>query len=312
MTTTSLRPPRADTAETGARTPGTTRRRRAGANRPHGGRSGLAVNAILAVGLLYTLFPLLFLILAACKSNSAVLSGDLFSLRQLDLAGNLRTLFHADGGIYLRWYVNSILYAGFGALSTGLICTAAGYAFAKLPFRGKEKFYALVLVGVLVPGMATTLPLYLLAAKVHLVNTLWSVLVPYMVSPFGVFLGRIFATSYIPDEVLEASRIDGASHLRAFRSIALPILKPGFATVALFQFSAIWNSFYLPYVMLNDERLYPVSLGLYIWNFQVQTESPQYASMVLTGSALAILPVIAVFICLQRYWRSGLTAGSLK
>jgi multiple sugar transport system permease protein len=111
---------------------------------------------------------------------------------------------------------------------------------------------------------------------------------------------------------MEAARIDGASDLKVFRAIGLPLLKPGVATIMLFQFAGIWNSFYLPYVMLNNEKLFPVSLGLYIWNYEGTTENPAIIAQVLTGSALAILPIIVIFICLQRYWRSGLTAGAVK
>jgi multiple sugar transport system permease protein len=276
------------------------------------GMSKTIVNMFLAIGMLYALLPLLWLVLAASKSNAGVLSGDLFSFRELDLPANLSTLAHTEGGIYFRWYANSIGYSVFGAGTTGLICVAAGYAFEKYRFRGKEKLYGLVLLGVLIPGMATTLPLYLIASKVHLVNTLWSVLLPYMVSPFGVLLGRIYAAAYVSDEVIEAARVDGAGELKIFRSIALPVLWPGFATIALFQFSGVWNSFYLPYLMLNNEKLYPVNLGLYMWNLTANVEDPQYTAMVLTGSVLAILPVIAVFIGLQRFWRSGINAGSIK
>ncbi|HEX4790325.1 MAG TPA: carbohydrate ABC transporter permease [Actinospica sp.] len=281
---------------------------------PAGARRGsrTMVNVALVAGLVYTVAPLLFVILAACKTASGTLSGDLFSFRELDPVANLKALAHQDGGVYFRWYLNSLFYAGVGAVGTGLICAGAGYAFDKFSFRGKEKLYGLVLVGVLVPGMATVLPLYLIASKIHLVNTVWAVLIPGFVSPFGVFLARIFSESYVPDEVMEAARIDGASDLRVFRSIGLPLLKPGIATVMLFQFSAIWQGFYLPYVMLNDQKLYPVSLGLYIWNYEGTTENPALVAQVLTGSALAILPIIAIFAGLQRYWRSGMTAGAVK
>ena len=296
------------------RTPGTRKPAPDGARPRAGSRftSKAAVNVLLVVGLCYTVAPLLFVVLAASKTASGALSGDLFSFRELDPVGNFKALIHEDGGIYFRWYLNSILYAGVGAIVTGVICSAAGYAFDKYSFRGKERLYGLVLLGVLVPGTLTTLPLYLIASKIHLVNTIWAVLIPSVVSPFGVFLARVFSQSYVPTEVMEAARIDGAGDLKVFRSIGLPLLKPGLATIVLFQFSAIWNSFYLPYVMLNNEKLFPVSLGLYIWNYQADTESPTFIAQVLTGSALAILPIIVIFIALQRYWRSGLNAGAVK
>lgn len=274
--------------------------------------SKTVVNGMLVLGLLYTLLPMVFLVLAVCKTPAGILSGDIFSLHDLDPWSNIRALVHQDGGIYFRWYLNSILYAGVGAVVTGLVCAATGYAFDKYDFRGKEKLYGLVLVGVLIPGTATALPLYLIATKVHLVNTIWAVLIPSVVFPFGVFLARVFSQAYIPGELVEAARIDGAGDLRAFWKIGLPLLKPGLATIMLFQFAAIWQSFYLPYIMLSNEKYYPVSLGLYIWNFEGDTQSPAYAALVLTGSAFVILPIIVAFISLQRYWRAGLTSGALK
>lgn len=274
--------------------------------------SKASVNAVLVFGVLYTMLPMAFVVLASLKTPAGLISGNVFSLQDLGPGSNFSGLIHTDGGIFFRWYLNSIFYAGVGALVTGFVCVATGYAFDKYDFRGKEKLYALVLLGVLVPGTATTLPLYLLADKVHLDNTIWAVLIPGFVSPFGVFLARVFSQSYVPGEILEAARIDGAGDLRVFRSIGLPLLGPGFATIALFQFSAIWNGFYLPYVMLNNEKLFPVSLGLYIWSSETTTDTPSMMGQVMTGSALTIIPIIALFICLQRYWRSGLTAGALK
>jgi multiple sugar transport system permease protein len=240
------------------------------------------------------------------------MSGDVFSLRHLDPAGDVSAVFRTDHGIYLRWYLNSILYAGFGSAISALISLAAGYAFDKYRFRGSEKLFGLVLLGVLVPGTATALPLYLLASKIHLVNTVWAVFIPYLVNPFGVYLGRVFSAGYVPHEVMEAARLDGAGELKIFRSIALPMLKPGFTTIMLFQFSAIWNGFYLAYLMLDDSHLFPVSLGLYMWNFQAGTQDSSYLTPTITGSALAIVPVVVLFISLQRFWRSGLTAGAVK
>jgi multiple sugar transport system permease protein len=283
----------------------------AGPGRPRSMSKGV-VNAVLVIGVLYTLFPLVWMLLATTKNASGLLGGGVFNLDHFDLAGNLRSLATMDHGIYFRWYLNSILYAGVGSVVCSLICVAAGYAFDKYHFVGKEKLFGLVLVGVLVPGAATTLPLYLLASQAHLVNTVWAVLIPSLVNPFGVYLGRVFSSGYVPNEVLEAARIDGAGELRIFRTIGLSMLKPGFITILLFQFSAIWNSFYLPYVMLNDSKLFPVSLGLYLWNSQVASEDPLLITKVITGSVLAIIPVVILFLCLQRYWRSGLTAGAVK
>ncbi|MDX3376764.1 carbohydrate ABC transporter permease [Streptomyces sp. ME02-6991-2A] len=273
--------------------------------------SKTAVNGVLLIAALYTLFPLIWLLTAATKDAGNLLGGDVFSFEGFDLAHNLSELTAYQDGIYFRWYGNSLLYAGIGALGCSLVSVAAGYAFDKYRFRGKEKLFALVLLGVLLPSTALSLPLYLLAVETGTVNTYWAVLIPALVNPFGVYLSRIFSAGYIPDEVLEAARIDGAGELRTFWSVGLRMVMPGFVTVFLFQFTAIWNNFFLPLVMLSDKDLYPLSLGLYNWHSNANAD-PAFYPMVVTGSLLAVTPLIVAFVVLQRHWKAGLTAGSLK
>ncbi|MET8882441.1 carbohydrate ABC transporter permease [Streptomyces rubiginosohelvolus] len=270
-----------------------------------------AVNVVLLIASVYTLFPLIWLVSAATKDAGNLLGGDVFSLQGFDLAHNLSELTAYQDGIYFRWYGNSLLYAGAGALGCSLVSVAAGYAFDKYRFRGKEKLFALVLLGVLLPSTALSLPLYLLAVETGTVNTYWAVLIPALVNPFGVYLSRIFSAGYIPDEVLEAARIDGAGELRTFWSVGLRMVMPGFVTVFLFQFTAIWNNFFLPLVMLSDKDLYPLSLGLYNWHSNANAD-PSFYPMVVTGSLLAVTPLIIAFVTLQRHWKAGLTAGSVK
>ncbi|MCX5204773.1 carbohydrate ABC transporter permease [Streptomyces sp. NBC_00237] len=273
--------------------------------------SRTAVNGALVLATLYMLFPLVWLLTAATKDAGGLLAGNAFSFEGFDLGQNLSALASHGDGIYVRWYANSLLYAGVGAVLSSLVSVAAGYAFDKYAFRGKEKLFSTVLLGVLVPTTALALPLYLLASKIGLVNTYWAVLLPVLVHPFGVYLSRVFSAGYIPNEALEAARIDGAGELRIFVSIGLPMVMPGFVTVFLFQFTAIWNNFFLPLVMLSDQKLFPLSLGLYAWNSNAHAE-PTYLPMVVTGSLLAVVPLIVAFVSLQRHWKAGLTAGSVK
>ncbi|WUS98726.1 carbohydrate ABC transporter permease [Streptomyces sp. NBC_00708] len=273
--------------------------------------SKAAVNGALLLAVLYMLFPLIWLVTAATKDTGSLLSGDTFSFEGFDLSKNLSDIASYGDGVYFRWYGNSLLYAGAGAVVCSLICVAAGYAFDKYEFRGKEKLFGLVLLGVLVPTTALALPMYLLASKIGIVNTYWSVLIPVLVNPFGVYLARVFSAGYIPAEALEAARIDGAGELRTFFSIGLPMMMPGFVTVFLFQFTAIWNNFFLPLVMLSDRKLFPLSLGLYSWNTNTHSE-PGFYPLVVTGSLLAVIPLIVAFVSLQRHWKAGLTAGSVK
>lgn len=269
------------------------------------------VNAVVGVAALYTLLPVLWLVLAASKNRDALFSSNFFSLSDFSFVQNLRDLFAMDGGLYGRWYTNSLLYAVLGAAISALISVACGYAFDKYRFRHKEKAFGLVLAAVMVPQTVLALPLYLMASATGVVDTFWAVFIPVLFNPFGVYLGRIFSQGYVPDEVLEAARMDGAGELTTYVRVSLRMLGPGLVTVFLFQLTAIWNNFFLPMVMLSDEKLYPVSLGLYTWNSSA-TVSPEYYPVVIIGSLLAVLPLILAFILLQRFWKSGLTAGSVK
>ncbi|WP_030665401.1 carbohydrate ABC transporter permease [Streptomyces cellulosae] len=269
------------------------------------------VNAVVLISVLYTLLPVLWLVLAASKGPDALFGSDLLSLKDFSFGQNLRDLFAMDDGQYGRWYLNSLLYAVLGAGVGALVSVAAGYAFDKYRFLHKEKLFGLVLAAVMVPQTVLALPLYLLASKTGLVNTFWAVFIPVLFNPFGVYLGRIFSQGYVPDEVLEAARMDGAGELVAYFRVALRMLGPGLVTVFLFQLTTIWNNFFLPMVMLSDQDLYPVSLGLYQWNSSASV-SPEYYPVVIMGSLLAVLPLILAFILLQRFWRGGLTAGAVK
>ncbi|MET9424019.1 carbohydrate ABC transporter permease [Streptomyces sp. NPDC006540] len=273
--------------------------------------SRTVVNTLLALVALYTLMPLSWLLVNATKDNGDLFGRPGFRLAEFNLFSNLADLFAYQDGIFGRWLANSMLYSVAGALASTLISLLAGYAFDKYTFRGKEKLYGLVLLGILVPHTVISLPMYLMASEIGLVNTYWAVLVPGLVNPFGVYLARVFAESYVPGETLEAARIDGAGELRTFRSVALPMLSPAFMTIFLLSFTGSWNNFFLPLVMLNDSALYPVGLGLFNWNATLAQE-PQFYAFVITGSLLSIVPLAAAFVALQRYWRSGLTAGAVK
>lgn len=269
------------------------------------------VNVVVALAVLYTLLPVLWLVLAAAKDRDALFGSDLLSLRDFSLLQNLTDLLAMDDGIYRQWYVNSLLYAVVGAALGALISTACGYAFDKYHFRHKEKLFGLVLAAVMVPQTVLALPLYLLASETGTVNTFWAVFIPVLFNPFGVYLARVLSAGYVPNEVLEAARVDGAGEVATYLRVAFRMLTPGLVTVFLFQLTMIWNNFFLPMVMLSDQELYPLSLGLYTWNSSA-TVSPEYYPVVITGSLLAVAPLIVAFLVLQRFWRSGLTAGAVK
>jgi len=186
-----------------------------------------------------------------------------------------------------------------------------GYALAKYRFPGREALFNVVLSGVLVPATALALPLFLIFSSVSATNTFWSVFVPSLVNPLGVYLARVYAAGSVPDELIEAARIDGSGEVRTFFSVATRLMFPGLVTIFLFHFVAVWNNFLLPLIMLGDERLFPVTLGLYTWNTQVN-QLPELRGLVIVGSLLSITPLVIAFLFLQRFWRTGLAAGALR
>jgi len=274
-------------------------------------RSGVLATAFLFVCAAYFLLPAWWLVVSSTKGPSTLYASEGFWFSQMHFVSNLTGLFSYDGGIYWHWLINTFLYAGVGASCATLLASAAGYALAKYEFRGRSLVFSVILGGVLVPGTALALPLYLLMSKVGLTNTYWAVFLPSIVSPFGVYLARVYAAAAIPDELLEAGRIDGASEGRIYWTVALRLMSPALVTMFLFQFVAIWNNFFLPLVMLSNTRLYPVTLGLYTWNNQYG-QAPQLVSYVVIGSLISVIPLVIAFLSLQRFWRSGLAAGSVR
>lgn len=273
--------------------------------------SRTVVHVLLVLASLYAVLPLVWLVTSATKSVGDFSTTGAFEFGQWNLGANLRALFTQDDGVFLTWIRNSLLYAGLGAVLGSLICAGCGYAIAKLDFPGRRALFAVTLAGVLVPTTALALPLYLLASQLHVVGTFWAVFIPLLTNPFGVYLARVYADAAVPGEVLEAARTDGAGELRTFFTIALPMMRPGLVTIFLFQFVGIWNNFFLPLVMLTDPKLFPMSLGLYQWSTRV-TQFPLYNPLVITGSLLAVVPLVVAFVLLHRQWRSGLAAGSVK
>ncbi|WP_217897402.1 carbohydrate ABC transporter permease [Geodermatophilus saharensis] len=270
----------------------------------------VAVAMIVLIGAaVYFLLPVYWLVVNSTKSQPDLINSNGFWFADWNLGQNLSELFSRDGGVFLRWALNSLLYAGLGAAVGTLLAAMAGYALAKYEFRGRELLFSIVLGGVLVPATALALPLFLLFARVDLTNTFWAVFLPSIVSPFGVYLSRIFAAASVPDELIDAARLDGASEWRIFSTIAARLMSPALVTIFLFQFVVIWNNFLLPLIMLRNSSLWPITFGLFSWQSQVSRD-PQLQILTVTGSLVSVIPLIITFLVLQRYWRAGLAAGS--
>ncbi len=276
--------------------------------------SNVLIMAVLFVISIYFLLPIYWLFISSTKT-----SADLFGTFGLwvaptwNLWNNLYNVFTYQNGVYLLWLWNSFFYAIVSATLGTLFSAMAGYALAKFTFRGRDLIFSIILGAILVPAPALVLPLYLLMSGLQLTNTIWAIILPSIISPFGVYLSRIYAASSIPDALLDAARVDGAGELRTFMTIVLRILSPALVTVFLFQFVAVWTNFFLQYVMVSDPNLYPVTVGLQVWNTSYTSGGAQQFvySLIVTGSLISVLPLIIGFLLLQRYWRNGLTLGSV-
>ncbi|CAL9344562.1 ABC transporter permease [Streptomyces sp. DH-12] len=312
MTTPVTTPAPAAAAPGGARS--APRLRRAKAHRPGRPRRSKLLTALTSLVVLYTVVPLIWLVVNATKTQAGLAdSGGLWFADDFALWENIRDTFTYGDGIFTRWLLNTLLYVVLGAGGATLLAVLGGYALAKFDFPGKRGVFATVIGAVAVPGTALAVPTFLMFSKMGLTDTPWAVILPSLVSPFGLYLMWVFATEAIPAELLEAARMDGAGEARTFFQVALPLLAPGIVTVLLFTTVATWNNYFLPLIMLKDPDWYPLTLGLSAWNSQAETVGGEVIfNLVITGSLLTIVPLVAAFLLLQKYWQSGLAAGSVK
>ena len=290
---------------------GTTTRERATPRRRIGTQNVLAM-AVLFVATVYVLVPVYWLVINATKSSNDIIDSFGLWFSSWNLGANLHDLFTTQNGIYVRWLVNTAIYAFGSAILGTLFSAMAGYALAKYIFPGRNLIFSIILSALLVPATALALPLFLLLSKAGLTNTIWSVLLPQIASPFGVYLARIYAAASVPDDLLDAARVDGLGEFRTFFTVATRIMAPALVTVFLFQFVAVWNNYFLPLIMLQDPSLYPLTLGLQTLNATSGNSQQLQYNLVVAGALISVIPLIVAFLLLQRYWRSGLTAGGVK
>ncbi|MGN6325388.1 carbohydrate ABC transporter permease [Pseudolysinimonas sp.] len=273
-------------------------------------RSRVVPTIVLILGAVYTLIPILWVVTASSKSRGELFSSFSF-IPGTGFGQNLGDLLTYEGGVFWSWALNSLIYAGGGAVLSTLVSAMAGYALARYRFPGRAIVFTVLLAGVMLPQITVAIPQYFLVSAIGLANTQWSVLLPSIINPFGIYLACIYAQGAVPDETVEASRIDGASEFRTFRSIALPMMMPGLVTVFMLQFIGIWNNFLLPFLMLSDESKFPLTTGLYLL-LNRGTGTPALYSLAIMGALLSIVPIVVLMLFLQRYWRLDLISGSLK
>ena len=273
-------------------------------------RTSIVPTGVLVLGIAYALLPIVWVFIASTKTNTQL---DSYAAFQPGGAfwTNFSDLTSYQGGVFWTWMWNTALYAGGGAILSAIVSALAGYGFSKYHFRGKGFLFTMILVGMLVPAVVLAIPQYLLVAKIGLADTYWAVLIPSIISPYGIYLARLYAGASVPDEIIEAARMDGSSEWRTFLRIGIPMMTPGLVTIFLFQFVAIWNNFLLPWLMLSSESKYPLTVGLFTL-LDAGTSQPSLYSLVLIGALLSILPLIVLFFLLQRFWRVDLGAGSVK
>jgi multiple sugar transport system permease protein len=263
------------------------------------------VNGLLAGLAAVSLAPLLWMVSVSFMPAGAASSLPTPLLPPAVTLDNYRVLF---GGVGMgRYFFNSLAIAVLATLISVAFNVMAGYAFAKLRFRGRDAIFKLLLAALVIPGQVAMLPLFLMLKPLGLINTYGGAIVPAMASIFGIFLVRQFARG-IPDDLLEAARIDGASELRIFMTIVVPLLAPVLATLAIFSFLGSWNDFMWPLIVLTDDALHTLPVAL----AGLSREHVQDSELMMAGSVVTVLPVLGLFLGLQRYYLQGLTMGSVK
>ncbi|MDO5672561.1 MAG: carbohydrate ABC transporter permease [Actinomycetaceae bacterium] len=264
--------------------------------------------AVAFLAVFYFLFPIYWLIIASTKNNSDLIGSFSLWFADFNLGSNWGSLMSWTKDMFPRWVINSLLYSTVAGAFGTLVSVMAGYALAKFEFPGKNVAMVVIMAGLLLPVALLTIPLYLVFHGIGLTNTMWAIIIPSCVSPFGVFLGRVYAQSSVPSDLLEAARIDGASEIRIFFTIVLRLLAPAMVTIFLFIFVATWNNFLLPLMMVSSPEIKPVTLGLY---GMMSYFAPDKGAVML-GALLGVIPLIILFLGLQRFWRAGLAAGAVK
>jgi multiple sugar transport system permease protein len=267
--------------------------------------AAIVVNGLLVGLAVVALFPLLWMLSVSLMPPGASSVYPPQLLPHEPTLDNYRELFARVG--VGRYLANSLFVAVAATALSLFFNVTAGYAFAKLRFAGRERIFRLMLGALVIPGQVAMVPLFLLLKQLGLVNTYAGVIVPAMASIFGIFLVRQYALS-IPDDLLEAARIDGASEWRIFAMVVVPLLKPIVVTLAVFTLLGTWNDFMWPLIVLTDKELYTLPVAL----AGLSREHVQDNELMMAGSVLTILPVLVVFLVLQRYYIQGLMTGGVK
>ena len=276
---------------------------------------------VLVILAILFLFPLYWIVTGAFKTGADIYSPDIvwfpreFTMANFDRLLNQRTapLFQIGSLVgpvvpaAIRWLLNTVYMAVMAMALTCLPAAMAGYALAKKRFRGRAIIFGLIVCAMALPKQVILIPLLKEMSALNIYNTLWAVIFPTVGWPFGVFLMKQFSES-IPGEMLEAARIDGASELRTFSTVVVPLVKPGIGALAIFTFINSWNDYFMQLVMLSENERSTISLGI----STLMGEASVDMGVLMAGSALAAAPIIVVFLIFQKYFTQGITMGAVK
>ncbi|WP_277209356.1 carbohydrate ABC transporter permease [Isoptericola croceus] len=289
--------------------------RRANAEREIAAATGTSRWVVLGVLVLlagYAVGPLWWLVVASTKSKQHLYTTNGLWFADFNLWHNLQALFTYQNAIFGRWLWNTVLYSGLGSLGMTIIALAAGYALAKYQYRGRGLTMGFIIASFLIPGTLMLVPSFVLLTNLGMYDTIWAMILPGMFSSFSVYLAKVYAEGAVPTELMEAARIDGAGEYRIFFGMSLRLMTTAGATIFLLHFVGSWNTFMWPLVFLKGAEKWPVMLGLYSWLQRGVSTEVDVTSLVITGSLVSTIPMVILMIAMQRYWRSGVTIGSLK
>ncbi|MGW3444557.1 carbohydrate ABC transporter permease [Streptomyces sp. NPDC001076] len=281
--------------------------------------SRLLTGSVLAAFLVFFVLPVVWLVLAATKTDQQLVHDNPLSFGSWHaLKANWDALTAFQDDAVMQWLGNSALYAVISLVITLAVAIPAGYALAMTEFRGRHSLLVATLVVMLMPNATLVVPLFLEINAVHLIGTMWSIILPYSFYPFGVYLTYIYFTTAVPKDLLAAARMDGCSEFRVFWHIALPLATPVIALVGFFSFVANWTNYFLPYVMLPESSQMPIQVGVGTLLSNVPSFNPAVGSLAIErpqlalATLVAITPVLIVFLFAQRFLVSGMLAGATK
>ncbi len=265
----------------------------------------IGLHVALVVGAVLSASPLLWMVSASLMRTGAANHSPPPILPHAPTLEHYRALFASQN--LGRYLLNSVVVSVGGTVLAVLVTGLAGYAFAKLRFRGRDNLMRLLVAGMVIPGQVAMLPMFVEMREMGLVNTLFGAMIPFIAPIFGIFLVRQYALS-IPDDLLDAARLDGAGEFRIFRSIVLPTIAPVLVTLGVFTFLSAWNDFMWPLIVLSDSSRFTLPVAL----ANLSGEHVQDVEMMMAASVMTILPVFVAFLFLQRYYIRGIMAGSVK